>query len=461
MIRNEDRLMKNLLRAFILFMILFCLWPLSRVQGQNVADFVEAEVDRVSAYVGEPILYTWHVYLLSASTIDLNTQMRPLNFDGFGQEVLEPTTEPAIRDGQTYQVVTQQIVLYPRREGAYTLTPVSVLIPETPFAPARTLASASIEVAIRPLPAEAPATFSNAVGQFNLEGHLDQQAAQTGTPLVFTITITGSGNAPIISTPALTLGPEWRAYPRGSRLRRDGALLGERMFTWQIVALQPGALRFPSQSWSYLDPLTGQYETRSTEPFAVAVTGDPIAEPQIVAEPTLYPLQYGGLWHGDGTRDMLVLSPFSLSNMSSGGLFDIVLSVVLIGCPALAVFGVWAWGFSAHRRSAPERVTKKKLPSTFQSRLAALGQKPPHEIANGVETVLRDYLSQKRGITLTENTGEAELQSLPLVLRTRLNACFDEAQAARYAPFTSDDAAQLIQKARRLIQMMEDSWPAS
>jgi len=438
------------------------------VQAQNASpDFVDAVVDRTTAYIGEPIVYTWRWYLAMAVVEGTEADSRVVRpkFDSFGQETLEVFTESAIRSGQTYQIITQQIVLYPRLQGIFTFDPLRVLVPETPFSPAQTLESAPLTLTIKPLPVDAPPTFDNAVGQFVLQATLDRQQTKTGDPLTLTMTITGSGNAPLIALPQLTLGTEWRVYAGKSSTRRDGPLLSERIFTWMLIPLQPGTLTIPSQAWSFLNPQTGQYETRATTPFAVTVTGEAISEPQIapaVVEPTLYPLHYFPRFtRADETATPTVLRPYGihgpwLRKQPESGIDELGLMCGAI--PPILAFIVWLWSRfrGINRTNAPALSQKRKRGTSFQDRLVALAQKPPQDIPLGVQAILRDYLAQKYGIAITSDDVDG-LGNLPQEMQIRLHACFDTVDAARYAPFTPQDAKRLLQEAQRLIRTMEAS----
>jgi hypothetical protein len=449
----------SLLTACIL---LFAMGQSAQAQD-TPSDFVEATVDRTTAYVGEPILYTWRWYLAMAVVEGTEADSRVVrpSFGAFGQETLEVSTESTIRGGQTYQIITQQIVLYPRREGVYTIDPLRVQVPETPFSSAKTLESTPLTLTIKPLPTNAPTTFSNAIGQFNLQAALDRQETKTGDPLTLTMTITGSGNGPLIAAPRLALGPEWRVYLGKSGTRRDGPLLGERIFSWTLIPLQPGALTIPSQTWSFLNPPTGQYETRATTPFTINVTGDPIAEPRTAsapAEPTLYPLFYGGLkLNRDGQgNDMLMpyhgpRDPKPRSGIDEFGL-------MLAGIPVVLTFFIWLAGSVwKPRPKASGKSQKRKQDSSYQERITALLQEKPQTVAASVHVILRDYLQQKYGMALDTETLEDDLKHLPNAIQKDLRTCFDAIDAARYAPFAREDAKRLIRDAQRAIQAMESS----
>jgi hypothetical protein len=457
--------MPSPLRFLSLFTACFLLFAMGQsAQAQDTpSDFVEAIVDRTTAYVGEPILYTWRWYLAMAVVEGTEADSRVVrpSFDAFGQETLEVSTESTIRGGQTYQIITQQIVLYPRREGVYTIDPLRVQVPETPFSHAKTLESAPLTLTIKPLPANAPTTFSNAIGQFNLQAVLDRQETKTGDPLTLTMTITGSGNGPLIAAPTLASGPEWRVYPGKSSTRRDGPLLGERIFSWTLIPLQPGTLTIPSQTWSFLNPQTGQYETRATTPFTINVTGDPMAEPQTapaVAEPTLYPLFYGGLkLNRDGQgNDMLMPyhGPRDLKPRSGIDEFGLMLAGFLV----VLTFFIWlASSVMKPRPKASGKLQKRKRDSSYQERIAAISQEQPQTVAVSIHVILREYLLQKYGMKMDTEILEDDLKHLPMAIQKDLRTCFDAIDAARYAPFAREDAKRLIRDVQRAIQAMEAS----
>jgi len=449
-------------------LLIVCLgmMPAVSAQAQVAPDFVEAVVDHTTAFVGEPILYTWRWYLALAN-VDATEQSVPVGlpkFDAFGQEKQEITTESTIRSGQTYQVITQQIVLYPLRVGVYTLDPIHIVMPETPYTPETPIQSAAIMLTIRPLPANAPATFGNAVGQFDLKARLDRQEAKTGEPLTLIWTITGAGNGPLITTPVLNPGAAWRVYGDKSTTRRDGPLLGERVFTWSVIPLQPGTLIFPSQNWTFFNPQTSQYETRATEPFPVSVTGKAIAEPQanaLAATPTLYPLDYGpmsGLYRDDSTgrEPPAIMIDYHGPRTASPRSGIDELGVRLIAFPPGIALLVWLWGLARGQRRKEGAVPQKqKGKGALQPRLRALAETPPHEVALGILEILRASLSQKFGVAITADDLDEAIQRLPADMQAQWHACVDLAKTARYAPFTQSDAQRLIRDAERAINRAE------
>lgn len=454
---------------FVVLVSVFCLFIASGmpVQAQDSSDFVEVTVDRTTAYIGEPILYTWRWYLAMAVVEGTEADSRVVRpaFDTFGQEELEVSTESTIRNGATYQIIKQEIVLYPRREGVYSIEPLRVLVPETPFSPARTLESQPLTLTIKPLPADAPPTFVNAIGQFEMQATLNQQVAQTGEPLTLTMTITGSGNGPLIYTPQLALGDEWRVYPAQSRTRRDGPLLGERVFSWSVIPLQPGDLTIPSQSWSFLNPQTGQYETRATTPFTVSVTGKAIAAPQMptaAAEPTLYPLSYGLRLTrpGETPQGPIVIDThgsrtfYPRSGITSDGL-------LLAAVPVLLAAAAWMISSFWPTQTQPKaKAVKQKRKSVFEQRMKQLVEKSPHQVAIGIHELLRDVLSQKFGVAVPVDHIEDFIPRLPAEVQSDWQACFDLANTARYAPFTAEDATRLIEDTQRTLERTEALWRA-
>ncbi len=74
------------------------------------------------------------------------------------------------------------------------------------------LTAGPIPITVRELPSGAPAGFSGAVGQFRLEGGPGQLDIPANSSANFEVTISGSGNLPLIESPPIAMPTSFEAY---------------------------------------------------------------------------------------------------------------------------------------------------------------------------------------------------------------------------------------------------------
>ncbi|HTC45660.1 MAG TPA: BatD family protein [Steroidobacteraceae bacterium] len=137
-----------------------------------------------------------------------------------------------------------------------------------------TLKADPTPVSVLPLPVDGkPADYSGAVGQFQIASELAPPAGTVGDPLTFKLTVTGKGNLSRVNAAALHDSPQWRVYRTDSKVTADddSGLQGFKTFSQPVVPLQAGQLSLPGISFSYFDPETARYVTRTTAPIAVTV----------------------------------------------------------------------------------------------------------------------------------------------------------------------------------------------
>ncbi|MCU0511887.1 MAG: BatD family protein [Anaerolineae bacterium] len=435
---------------WLLLIMLALAWPVSA--QETPPDFVEASLDATTAYVGQPVLYTWRWYLATANAgSSENARIDLPDFVGFGQETL-PITDPVSQliDGRQYQVITQQIRLYPRQSGTLDIEPVQIMLAETPFQPAQTLTSAAFRVVVQPLPAAAPPEFRNAIGQFTVAAALSAATVAAGEPVTLTLTISGAGNTAQLLPPALPLPETWRVYAGDSQFVPDTPQVGRRIVTWTLIPLVTGPQTVPPIIFAFFDPLTGQYVRRETLPLSLAVTPGsvtppppatltPAPPPVVAAEP---------LWQPPGAIQPGVAVPAALLWL-------------LWLLPPLLTAAVW-WRTAVPRpagvASAPAGSRALQQARLHVQQAAALA---PAAACERTATIILAYVQARAGQTVTRDTLGAALDGLPPVLQSRLLACLEQAEAGRYAPVTAADRAALLKQTLAMLAQVDTQWQNS
>jgi hypothetical protein len=137
------------------------------------------------------------------------------------------------------------------------------------------LEAAARGVEARDLPTkDRPASFSGAVGQFDLDSSISATQGAVSDPLTVRIAVGGNVDLDRVDLPGITTSADWKAYP--PRVVQDPPRKGlppKKVFEQAIVPLHGGDLTVPPVSFTAFDPVSGTYVTRSTSPIRVAVDG--------------------------------------------------------------------------------------------------------------------------------------------------------------------------------------------
>lgn len=409
---------------------------------------LEASVDNATPYVGQPVIYTVRLYQQREAE---NVRFQPPAFSGFGQSLDDFVTQNRTsRNGQMYRVTEQQRVLYPAQTGQQTIAPFQVRIPETPFQPGADLATDSISLTVQPLPADAPADFSNAIGQYDVQASTDKTVSGVGQVILFRVQVSGSGNLEQVNAPDVAFPAGVDVFRESPVFVREAVNLATKSFRWSLVPRDPGTLTVASVQFTFFNPQTATYTTRRTAPVSVQITAEESAAvtvtPRAVSEPVATsgaPVTASEPNTSPDAQTVLNLWPVLL-----------VSGLLLAGCVMIL-----RWMFRETRsdppRRTPDKPSRKISLRDVQVQLKQAAQMPPKDAHQQIEQLLLDYLSTRTGQPVTRETVEQATAHLPQRLQRYLIACLNDAGSRRYAPVDKQDVQQLVHRVNRVIQAME------
>ena len=131
---------------------------------------------------------------------------------------------------------------------------------------------------VKPLPDNPPASFSGAIGNFNLQTSTDFQETRVGEPIVLSVNIEGTGNFRRIQAPPLPESSDWKIHETASQYKRAdlfklqrGKQKGKKRFDYILVPKKPGKLELPPVRFAFLDPTTEEYVELDSPPLTVQV----------------------------------------------------------------------------------------------------------------------------------------------------------------------------------------------
>jgi hypothetical protein len=402
------------------------------VDSKNQSAFLSVELPKQELTVGELVPVKVKAYFRAGVSVSLNG-LPVLSSDAFTLNKLDDNPEQTrqLIGGVPYTVVTWTSALSAVKAGDYPLNlelPVMVTVRgkssrgsnpfkdffgddsgfddaffDNFFANATqkplTLHTDGATVKIKPLPTQGrPADFSGAVGQFDVNTEASAKTGTTGDPLTLRINIEGRGNFDRVTTNGLTNSSDWKTYkPSGKFAANDSAgLEGTKTFEQSIIPRKAGPQEIPAVSFSYFDPETQRYVTKTTAPIALEiaqgsapVTATPPASAPVSEKPkanrnALAPDQ---LVTGRTVASLrpLVLTPWF-----------IVMNALMIA--ALAIGAMWRW---LHQRRAndPKRLQREALEKSVRDSLAkmddALRAQDAPRFFTAARTALQERLAAK------------------------------------------------------------------
>jgi hypothetical protein len=148
------------------------------------------------------------------------------------------------------------------------------------------ITSDPVALEVRPLPPNAPPSFSGAIGSFTMTTDAKPKSVQVGDPITVTTTISGRGNFDRVNAPLLEDERGWHKYPPSSKFKQDDEVGISGTKTFEMV-LSPNENKqsLPVLAFSYFDPAKDQYVTLHSEPTAITVQGGAAAPNVAAAQP--------------------------------------------------------------------------------------------------------------------------------------------------------------------------------
>ena len=291
--------------------------------GSKLA-FAELVVAKKDAYVGEMIPAEVRLGFDTHARGQLE-EGPELSAQGFTtQKLQQPRETLETIGGRTYQVYTFKTAIAAVRSGQFEIGPVTakaiVVLPRRPSTPRsrpkspfdvfglddpfsdpffsdpfgsmgeRTELPIKSETAmlnVKPLPPNAPANFSGAVGNFTMSVDAKPKTVQVGDPITVTSTINGRGNFDRVTGPTLEDERGWHKYPPSAKFKQDDdvGISGEKTFE-MVIAPNEKKSAVPPLVFAYFDPIQENYKTLRSDAVPITVEGNAAPAPSVAAAPS-------------------------------------------------------------------------------------------------------------------------------------------------------------------------------
>lgn len=418
---------------------------------------------------------------------------RDLPYEGFYKQSLDPDTRAQQQEinGQIYLTqVIQRHILIPQKSGDLEIGSFESdwMIPQRvqrqrsnnpldrffddPFfdnyqeVPV-TISTLPLSVHVKALPPGAPVGFTGAVGNFQVESQLSAGEITVNEALSLKITISGTGNLPLLGEPEVNLPPDHDLYDVTRDLKTSTAgnrISGSVTFEYPIVARHAGRFRIAPVQFAWFDPGTGDYRTVQTEEFSFTVLkGEDEDTPQGgVYVPGMLGESVRDL--GADIRDISRETPvFTMVNRSLYGsrwygfFYPLVILIALVLILLLNLLAKRNADLSLVRNRRAAKAARGRLKRADRLRRSGETDSFYEEIGKAIW----GYLSHKLNIETSGLSREVILEELsvrdvPEHLQHELIGILENSEFSRFAPtHEKSDVNTLYSSAAQLISNLE------
>ncbi|MCB0649131.1 MAG: protein BatD [Saprospiraceae bacterium] len=261
------------------------------VGGQSMSDpavanadvFIRLEVSpkQNAYYVGQQIMVKYVVYY--NQNIQFDDYLEEPAFEHFFVQPVDMKDNERSTvqiNGKVFsKAVMSAKALFPQKEGAWNVGKLkgkfsiedgvsgSGFFATRRYKPL-VLESNELEIVVKQLPANPPASFSGAVGDYSFSAAADKQSLATNESLKLNIEIEGNGDHKLIQGPKLSLGKDLEVYDPNKideQIDYDQEYQYHKsVFQYFIVASNAGSYSIAPE-FSYFDPVDGQYVTLTAD----------------------------------------------------------------------------------------------------------------------------------------------------------------------------------------------------
>lgn len=245
-------------------------------------------VNKNRAYVGEGITATLKLY--QRVNIAGFEDARFPSFNGFwSQELQAPSNIDFKRENVGGEIFNTAVIrswnLIPQKPGDFTIDPAELVclvnvraassssgsIFDSFFQDSyrqvrKRVSTQPVVLHVSSLPAGAPASFGGGVGRFELKAALTRDSLKAHEAASLKVTVSGSGNLPLLTAPKISFPPDFEVYDVKST---DSGR--SRVFEYPFIPRSHGDFEIGPVEYSYFDLSTGKYVTLSSGPLHLSV----------------------------------------------------------------------------------------------------------------------------------------------------------------------------------------------
>jgi len=449
--------------------------------------FLTMDTTKKRVYLNEMIPITIKLYVYNMSLREIEYPV--YSHEGFSAgKATEPTRQKEMYAGNMYDVLEFRQVLYPLKEGDYTLGPASLsakiltkertkrsaffdwsIFEDDFFFGSQTypveVESKTVPITVLPFPEKGkPQDFSGTVGDFDLEVLIEPKKVKVGDPIVVRMIVSGKGNLDTVTVPYISVPDDFKTY-EPQVTKKEKIKIYEKI----IIPKSENVKEIPEVTFSFFNPDFGRYETIKKGPFPVEVASQPDQEKAVRfvsvpgTEQLIYPEEKLG-------SDIIhIKEDIGKVYMKGKRLHNNPFFWLMQSIPAV-LFGAF---FIAYRRKEKLRTDKRYARAFHAPRKARKGiarakayldKGNTAQFYDAVFKVLQDYLGDKFNLpkgSITSQIIENELRPAGYDEKVldMLHEVFLKCEMARYASSVpgGEEAAEVMEKVKSIFDYIERS----
>ena len=278
-----------------------------RISNDNI--FIRTSVSKTNVYEQEAILVTYKLYTLL--DVAQFTDMKFPDFNGFLKQEIEQSKNAQLSyenyNGKNYgTVVLYQVLLFPQRTGEINIDKANftAILRIQNRAQVRSifddffdsysnvkknLTAPGARIVVNALPPGKPASFTGAVGNFNLTSSISTTNLKANEAAIIKVVISGTGNMKLLQNPQIKFPDGFEVYdPKADNKFGTNAkgVSGTKTIEYMFIPQHSGVFNIPSAELSYFDLNDRIYKTLRTPAYHLNVAKGTEGESPIIGNYT-------------------------------------------------------------------------------------------------------------------------------------------------------------------------------
>jgi hypothetical protein len=264
--------------------------------------FIRAIVSKSSPYEQEGFTVTFRLY----TTLNIVNfgKIRFPEFEGFMVEEIELPMNQQLQmeryEGRNYYTADlRKTLLFPQRSGQITIPSGSIemvfSVPSgrrvsTFFGSQEMMVDVNkdmvtnpVAINVKPLPANRPASYANAVGTFTMNPSISDTRIRANEALTLRLELSGTGNLKLIRNPEVRFPDNFETYDptvNNSFNVATNGLTGIRTIEYMAIPRYEGQYTIPPVEFTFFDLNSRTYKTLTSPEYRLEIDkGDPSAAP--------------------------------------------------------------------------------------------------------------------------------------------------------------------------------------
>ncbi|MEO0337937.1 MAG: BatD family protein [Bacteroidota bacterium] len=259
-----------------------------------------AELSNAKPYLNEAITVTYKLYV--SYEVNITNGWREVatpKYADFWSQNIDNRGNLKIYEGkykgEDYRyVILRTTVLYPQKTGELNIEPLTLDIPIDVRSNKRslfggylmtrvnkTISAGNRTIQVKPLPTSGkPIDFTGAVGDFDFTVTTNKTTLDANESLELSVGVSGKGNLKLFDLPNVKLPSSLEVYEpvRNDNITTNASgMAGKISEAYTIVPQFQGNYPIRPISFSYFNPKTEKYVTRSSEEIIIEVEGGPVS----------------------------------------------------------------------------------------------------------------------------------------------------------------------------------------